>query len=182
VPLHKNIGCEIIGCPECVKSEVQSKSQMKRVWAADQTRVLAEFEALRVENVRLRESLKKSDDLVGTMSKELKRLSEDRCTFFVKARTLNATISNLREVLERIRDSSCCAVCECLACLAKNAVGPRCTSDAQVTPAKGRCACGGDWIYADTEDWKTPVCYNCFIDLQNKASSQIHLQAPGEKK
>lgn len=27
-----------------------------------------------------------------------------------------------------------------------------------------RCPCGGI-ILADTEDWKTPLCYTCYTDL-----------------
>ena len=27
-----------------------------------------------------------------------------------------------------------------------------------------RCPCGGI-ILADTEDWPTPLCYNCYVEL-----------------
>jgi len=41
-----------------------------------------------------------------------------------------------------------------------------------------RCPCGGI-ILADTEDWKTPLCYSCYTDLHEGYSK---LQAECERK
>ena len=34
-----------------------------------------------------------------------------------------------------------------------------------------RCPCG-DPIYANTEDWETPLCYECYIRLKDAWNSQ----------
>lgn len=28
-----------------------------------------------------------------------------------------------------------------------------------------KCPCGSKWILADTEDWKVPLCSECWIDI-----------------
>lgn len=45
----------------------------------------------------------------------------------------------------------------------------------QVKSEKGRCACG-EWIYADTEDWPEPLCYECYMKTldENECKDQIH--------